>query len=157
MRRILLAIIALAVVSSSALAGTPPLTGDKVAAADVLHLFEQWTSAYERGDLDGSMSIFAPDVVFQFQGAKDQSYDDLRKGYIDDFAHRKPGTAWVPQIEEVHVEGPLAFVRSTWELRMKPASGEAEVKERNRSVDILSKASGSWHIIRSFNYPVLKS
>jgi len=129
------------------------MTGDAAGGTQVLHVFEQWTSAYEKGDMDGSMSIFAPSVVFAFQGSKDQNYEDLRKGYVQDFATRKPGTVWVPHIEEVYVEGSVAIVRSIWELKVKSGSAEPEVKARNRSVDILSKGSGSWHIIRSFNYP----
>lgn len=138
---------------SSGFAGTPQMLGDTASGTQVLHVFEQWTSAYEKGDLDGSMSIFAPNVVFAFQGSKDQDYEGLRKGYVQDFATRGPGTVWVPRIEEVYVEGTVAIVRSVWELKVKSGSAETEVKARNRSVDILSKGSGSWRIIRSFNYP----
>lgn len=138
---------------SPGFAATPPMLGDTASGTQVLHVFEQWTSAYEKGDLDGSMSIFAPSVVFVFQGSKDQGYEALRKGYVQDFATRQPGTVWIPRIEEVYVEGALAIVRSVWELQVKSGSAEAQVKARNRSVDILSKGSGSWHIIRSFNYP----
>ena len=138
---------------SSGFAGTPQMTGDAANGTQVLHVFEQWTSAYEKGDLNGSMSIFAPNLVFAFQGSKDQDYEALRKGYVQDFATRAPGTVWVPRIEEVYVEGTVAIVRSVWELKVKSGSGETQVKARNRSVDILSKGSGSWRIIRSFNYP----
>ena len=138
---------------SSGFAGTPQMLGDTASGTQVLHVFEQWTSAYEKGDLDGSMSIFAPNVVFAFQGSKDQDYEGLRKGYVQDFATRGPGTVWVPRIEEVYVEGTVAIVRSVWELKVKSGSAQTEVKARNRSVDILSKGSGSWRIIRSFNYP----
>ena len=152
MNRILL-LLAPILICSSSFAATPQMLGDTAAGAQVLHVFEQWTSAYEKGDLDGSMSIFAPNVVFAFQGSKDQDYEDLRKGYVQDFATRKPGTVWVPRMEEVYVEGTMAIVRSIWELKVKTGSAELEVKARNRSVDIFSKASGTWHIIRSFNYP----
>jgi uncharacterized protein (TIGR02246 family) len=138
---------------SSGFAGTPQMTGDTASGTQVLHVFEQWTSAYEKGDLDGSMSIFAPEVVFAFQGSKDQDYEALRKGYVQDFATRKAGTVWVPRIEEVYVEGTVAIVRSVWELKVKSGSADTEVKARNRSVDILGKGLGSWRIIRSFNYP----
>ena len=138
---------------SSGFAGTPQMTGDAANGTQVLHVFEQWTSAYEKGDLNGSVSIFAPNVVFAFQGSKDQDYEALRKGYVQDFATRAPGTVWVPRIEEVYVEGTIAIVRSVWELKVQSGSGETQVKARNRSVDILSKGSGSWRIIRSFNYP----
>jgi uncharacterized protein (TIGR02246 family) len=120
---------------------------------ELLSVFQSWTVAYDEGDLDGTMRIFAPQVLFAFQGGKDQTYDDLRQGYIQDFATRTPGTTWVPKIEEVYVEGSVGFVRSIWELKVKSETGETQTKARNRSVDILSKSSGTWRIIRSFNYP----
>jgi uncharacterized protein (TIGR02246 family) len=141
---------------SSAAFSATQITGNKAAGAQVLQVFEQWTHAYDKGDPDATMSIFAPDVVLIFQGTKDQHYEDLRTGYVQDFSARQPGTSWVPQIEEVHVEGTMAIVRSIWELRVKSGSGETLVKARNRSVDILSKSSGTWRIIRSFNYPEKK-
>ena len=119
----------------------------------MLSALQSWTAAYDKGDLDGTMRIFAPEVLFAFQGAKDQTYDDLRQGYVQDFATRTPGTTWVPHIEEVYVEGSVGFVRSIWELKVKSQTGETQTKARNRSVDILSKSSGTWRIIRSFNYP----
>jgi ketosteroid isomerase-like protein len=151
MRKFLLLLVSSFLFSTAAPAAQ--FTGDESAAKQVLQIFQQWTAAYEKGDLPGSMSIFDPGVIFAFQGGRDQNYEDLRKGYVDDFATRKPGTVWVPRIDEVHAEGTVAFVRSVWELKVKSASGEMVVMERNRSVDILSKSSGAWHIIRSFNYP----
>jgi hypothetical protein len=65
---------------------TPPLTPR----------FETRLRAYERGELGPVMAIFAPDVVFSFQGARDQMHDDLRAAYVADFATRKPGAAGVP-------------------------------------------------------------
>lgn len=129
------------------------LAADADARSELLSVFERWTAAYDKGELDETMRIFAPEVLFVFQGSKDQTYDDLRQGYVQDFATRKPGTTWVPHMEEVYVEGSVGFVRSIWELRVKTETGETRTKARNRSVDILSRGSGSWRIIRSFNYP----
>jgi len=123
------------------------------ARSELLSAFQSWIAAYDKGDLDGTMRIFAPEVLFALQGGKDQTYDDLRQGYVQDFATRRPGTTWVPHIEEVYVEGSVGFVRSIWELKVKSETGETQTKARNRSVDILSKRSGTWRIIRSFNYP----
>jgi uncharacterized protein (TIGR02246 family) len=129
------------------------VAADADARSELLSVFQSWTASYDKGDLDGTMRIFAPEVVFAFQGTKDQTYDDLRQGYVQDFATRTPGTTWVPHIEEVYAEGSVGFVRSIWELKVKSGTGETQTKARNRSVDILSKSSGTWRIIRSFNYP----
>lgn len=129
------------------------VAADADARSQMLSVFQNWTAAYDKGDLEGTMRIFAPDVLFAFQGGKDQTYDDLKQGYVQDFATRTPGTTWVPHIEEVYVDGSVGFVRSIWELKVKSGTAETQTKARNRSVDILSKSSGSWRIIRSLNYP----
>jgi ketosteroid isomerase-like protein len=139
---------------SAASAADARLGGDVNAAGAVWSTFERWLRAYDQADLDRTMAIFDPGVVFIFQGSPDQSYADLRKGYEDDFRLRAKGTRWVPLVDEVYAEGNLAFVRATWELRVA-AGGDAarEVKARNRSLDILQLSGGAWHIIRSFNFP----
>ena len=40
-----------------------------------------WVTAYDARDLSGTMAIFDPGVVFQFQGASDQDYAELERGY----------------------------------------------------------------------------
>jgi molybdate transport system substrate-binding protein len=122
--------------------------GDTAAGKAVWSAFERWLLAYHKADIDGTMAIFDPGVVLIFQGGPDQSYADLRKGYEQDFRNRPPGTAWVPKVEEVYADGNLAFVRSTWNLYVA-----GELKEHNRSVDILRLSQGQWRIIRSFNFP----
>lgn len=117
-------------------------------------VFEKWVAAYASHDLTGTMSIFADDVNFSFQGSPDAKKSDLEKGYREEFA--KPAKAkWVPKFEESYCSGNLGFVRSTWRLEITGAEGKAEIKAENRSVDILRRSDdGSWKIFRSLNYPV---
>jgi len=139
--------------ASLAAAGEPAFHGDAGDAHKVWNTFEAWLGAYEKGDLKSTMAIFDREVIFAFQGAKDQGYAELERGYQTDFASRAPGTVWVPVIDEVYADGSLAFVRSIWELRVKSANGGVEVKERNRSIDVLRRSAEGWKIIRSLNYP----
>lgn len=152
MSRILL-ILAASLLFAATPANAVQFTGDADSGAQVLKVFRGWTSAYAKGDLDGTMSIFDPGVIFIFQGSRDQGYADLRKGYVQDFATRRPGTTWVANLEEIHAEGNMAIVRSGWQLRVKSGAAGSVIRVHNRSVDILSKASGNWRIIRSFNFP----
>ena len=48
--------------------------------------FEKRVAAYANRDLAGTMSIFADDVNFSFQGAPDAKKADLEKSYRDEFA-----------------------------------------------------------------------
>jgi len=153
--RLLSASLAATLLVAQARADDVPLNGDKAAAAEVLRTFQAWTRAYAAGDMAGVMAIFDPDVLFEFQGGKDERLDDLRRDYETDFKTRAPGTTWQPRLEEVRAQGELAFVRSTWELHVAgQGEGAADtVKHRNRSVDILGRQDGRWRILRSFNYP----
>jgi ketosteroid isomerase-like protein len=144
--------LAVLIIATSAAIAAPPLHGDAEAAGQVSSTFERWLTAYEQGDLESTMRIFDPEVVFAFQGGPDQTYAELRKGYVADFAARAPGTVWVPQIEEIYADSKLAFVRSRWELKVT-TGGNTVVKERNRSIDVFRRSADGWKIIRSLNYP----
>lgn len=118
--------------------------------------FEKWIAAYANRDLAGTMSIFADDVNFSFQGAPDAKKVDLEKSYRDEFAHPEQSRRWIPKFEEFQCSGNLGFVRSTWRLEVTSADRKIEIKAENRSVDILRLSEdGSWKIFRSLNYPVV--
>ena len=150
------ALLALAVsLHVSAATSSVPLAGNAEQAKEIWSVFEHWLAAYSAGDMKGVMAIFDPAVEFSFQGSPDQRYKDLEASYADDFRTRAPGTDWAPKVEEVYADGNLGFVRSVWELRVKNAQGMAEVKLRNKSLDVFRRQpSGAWVIIRSINYPL---
>jgi uncharacterized protein (TIGR02246 family) len=134
--------------------GAIRFTGDEAKAKAVWKAFEDWLAAYSKADLASVMAIFDRDVRFSYQGVKDQGYADLERSYTTDFRTRKPGSVWVPDVEEVFADGRVAFVRAVWELRSAGAGGGKEVKGRNRSMDLLrSGQDGKWRIFRSMNYP----
>ena len=157
-RHFLLAWVAAAALgSASAPAGASdvPMNGDPVASAEVWRTFEDWLQAYAAGDMQHVMTIFDREVVFEFQGSKDESFDDLRRDYEVDFETRARGTTWQPRVEEVRAQGDMAFVRSVWELHVA-ARGEGApetIAQRNRSLDVFCRRDGRWRIIRSINYP----
>jgi hypothetical protein len=70
--------------------------------------FEKWVAAYANRDLAGTMSIFADDLNFSFQGAPDAKKVDLEKSYRDEFAHPEQSRRWIPKFEEFQCSGILA-------------------------------------------------
>ena len=130
----------------------------RAAAADdcgaLRSAFENWVEAYAKHDLAGTMSIFADDLNFSFQGSPDAKKMDLEKSYRAEFAQSSQAR-WVPKFEEFYCSANLGFVRSTCRLEIKSAEGRTEVKSENRSIDILRRSDdGTWKIFRSLNYPV---
>lgn len=155
MKRILaIALMSLLCSFGTALAGQVKFAGDETKASQVWGTFEAWLSSYSKADLAGVMSIFDKQIEFSFQGVKDQSYGDMEKSYVQDFATRKPGTTWVPTVEEVYADSHMAIVRAVWELRVQKPDGKTAIGARNRSMDVLRLSKdGKWHIFRSINYP----
>src|SRR5207245_6168152 len=99
--------------------------------------FEKWVAAYANRDLAGTMSIFADDVNFSFQGARDAKKADLEKSYREEFAHPEQSRKWVPKFEEFECSGKLDFVRSTWRPEATRADAQVELRAEHRSVVIL--------------------
>jgi uncharacterized protein (TIGR02246 family) len=119
--------------------------------------FIQWAAAYKARNLSGTMSIFADDVIFSFQGSPDQGRAELEAGYRRSFSHTDSSQEWVPHFEEFACAGDLGFVRSTWELVAADKQGASQQLARNRGVDIFRRGSdGRWRIIRSLNYPAAR-
>jgi uncharacterized protein (TIGR02246 family) len=152
LRRVL-AMLGLAAWVQLSFAAPPNLSGDTASAGEVWSTFQTWLHAYDVGDMAQIMDIFDRGVVFTFQGSADQSYDDLRRSYEVDLKTRAPGTTWIPAVEEIYVDGRLAFVRATWELHVSGTAAGDQVRARNRSLDVFRKAEGRWRIIRSINFP----
>ena len=87
------------------------ITASQLRAAECEALrsaFEKWVAAYANRDLAGTMSIFADDVNFSFQGAADAKKADLEKSYRDEFAHPEQSRKWIPKFEEFQCSGNLA-------------------------------------------------
>jgi ketosteroid isomerase-like protein len=127
----------------------PPAT-----EANLRATFDAWVGAYEKRDLQGAMAIFDRDVIFQFQGAPDQTYADLEAGYRADFAHADASRRWRPRFESVMVSGDLADMFSTWRLEITQ-DGETRVAQTNRGVDVFKRGLDCrWRIVRSLNYPL---
>ncbi len=116
--------------------------------------YTDWVARYDAHDLDGTMAIFDPAVVFQFQGSLDQDWAALKAGYVADFA-QKSANRWVPRITHIEVSGDLAAMTSEWKYVATGPDGRDVVKITNTGVDILTRnAACEWHIVRSLNYTV---
>lgn len=157
-RRCAILLIALLIFGNTASAASPDvsLAGDKKSAAAIWATFDRWLHSYSSRDLKGTMEIFDQEVVFAFQGVKDQTYTDLETSYRSDFA-AQAGGEWVPEVQEIYADHNTGFARSVWEYRTKAADGTLKVLARNRSIDVFRMGKdGKWRIFRSLNYPEKK-
>jgi len=94
---------------------------------------------------------------FEFQGAPDASWSDLKRSYAQEFA-RPGGVGWVPRWDEIRVSGEIAAALSLWQGFVTKADGTKELRATNRSVDVLRRGVDCrWRIFRSLTYPVKPS
>jgi len=120
---------------------------------DLKAVYTHWLAAYHAKDLDGTMAIFSPDVVFQFQGAPDANWSDLKSSYKSEFASKEEGI-WSPEFRSIEVSGDLAAAFSEWQFVVSE-NGRDQVKAHNNSIDLFRRdAACHWHITRSLNYPL---
>ena len=107
--------------------------------------FSDWLAAYAARDLKGTLSIFADDVIFSFQGSPDQDRSALERGFVQAFAQATAGEQWMPDAEEIECSGDLAFVRSVWILQRSDSTGRGlEISQKNRSIDVLKRSADGY-------------
>lgn len=115
--------------------------------------YSHWLTAYRAKDISGTMAIFDPGIRFQFQGAPDQGFQDLKSGYLNEFSSRSTVT-WEPVWDQILVSGKMAAAFATWRGLLAQESAERRVIAENRSTDIFVRGSDCrWRIVRSLNYP----
>ncbi len=144
LRRLVLCAALLCPASGAFAQGCPAADPGELRAA-----YERWQAAYKAHDLAATMAIFAPSILFQFQGAPDTDWAGLKAGYKREFASHS-AAAWSGQVSYIEASGDLADVFSEWTL---VEGGVA--KAHNNSVDVFRRdAACRWHIVRSLNYPL---
>jgi uncharacterized protein (TIGR02246 family) len=123
--------------------------------AEVQQAFTTWTEAYSAKNLEGVMAIFDRNVVFEFQGAPNASYDELEAAFRADFERLDPGNSqWVAEPDSIMLSGEMANVISTWRQQVTTETG-IQTRQTNRAIDVLTRGGDCrWRIARSLNYPL---
>jgi ketosteroid isomerase-like protein len=127
-------------------------SAEPMALKDAGAAFNQWIAGYNAHDPERIMSIFDKSLIYSTQGEGDQTYAELKKGYVDFFAIKSPPTRWKVIPKEIHAQAGLAVVVSIWEQTQKAGSGPDELVARLRSIDVFKLTKAGWKIVRTINY-----
>jgi len=117
---------------------------------------EAWPRAWNARDLPAVCDLFAPDVVLVFPDSADRDHATMCEGFGAVFARTDRTIRYdAPQIEEVVVDGDLAFVRLVWTARVAGTGVDGERVEREQGLDVFARQpDGRWRIRVSHAFPL---
>jgi uncharacterized protein (TIGR02246 family) len=118
--------------------GTPPKTPAEV--------IEQFSACLNSGDLDGALSLYLPDAVFQ--AGPDQSPVSGREAIGEALAgFLALGPRMTGAIQKVHEVGDTALVINRWQLSGTQPDG-SQLEMAGTSADVMRRREdGSWAIL----------
>ena len=119
--------------------------------AAIRELIAEWHRATAAGDLDRVLELMAEDVVFLTPGGPAIRG---RAAFADGFreALRRFRIASRAEVQEVHVEGRIAYAWTDLSVAMIPREEGDTMRRRGPALTILRKDDdGRWRVIRDAN------
>ena len=130
----------------------PAVSADDAARAIEQRLMD-WTEAFNEGRIEEACDLFAPELIANYQGVPERSYqsqcDDLKAAFAKEYLEFR----YRLELEEIILSGDLAVVRLIWHLTVTDkATGETEVSA-DRGLDVFKlQPDGKWRIIRYIGF-----
>ena len=128
---------------------------DSAAAAQnqIRVALEKWKLDFNAGDGSQVCALFAPDLISDFRGQPEDTYNSLCANLQMALSDPNKGYHYDLEIKEILVSGDLAVVRLVWTLKLRSKSGGTEQVTREPGMDIFRRqADGSWKISRYMAY-----
>ena len=133
-----------------------PISSSGRAAGDeeaIRQRLVRWTEAFNDGRWDELCDLFAPDLIADYQGQPQKSYDSVCSGLLAlEAAPRR--YHYDLDIHEITVSGDLATVRLTWTLTVTGYGIAGEERVVDIGLDVFRKEpDGIWRISRYVAFP----
>jgi uncharacterized protein (TIGR02246 family) len=147
--------IAAGILSMLLLATYAPAADDDSAAVQnqIRVALEKWKLDFNAGDASQVCALFAPDLISNFRGQPEDSYNSLCANMQAALTDPAKTYHYDLEIKEILVSGDLAVVRLVWTLKVHPKDAAAEQTTREPGMDIFRRqADGSWKISRYMAY-----
>lgn len=142
----------LALLMSASYATAAKADSTTAASNEIRAELEKWTRDFNSGDASGVCSLFAPDLISNFRGEPEDTYNSLCANLQMALADPAKRYHYDLEIREIIVSGDLAVVRLVWTLKVRPKNGSDETK-REPGLDIFRRQpDGSWKISRYMAY-----
>lgn len=124
----------------------PAAAGEQEDIAAIKHAAEQWITLYTAGDLDGLMSLYAPDAIVALHGKPAlRGVQQIRDFFAPSLGRNRVN--FEIDIEEVQIHGDAAHLLSRYYLTATPLSGGETYRDAGRSLLIYKRdANNEWKL-----------
>ncbi len=131
--------------------GATARAGDDPAVA-IRSALQQWRADFNARRAAHICDLFAPSLIYDFQGLPEQNYPLLCARLHRALADPTRSFQYGLRIKEVLVSGSLAVVRLTWISTVTPPGGTGTTTDEP-GLDVFQRqADGAWQIIRYIAY-----
>ncbi len=128
-----------------------PRAGDDAAAIE--QRLRQWAEDFNAGRVEAVCDLFAPDLIANYRGQPEKSFDALCSGLRQSLATDQRDYRYALELNEVMVSGDMAVVRLIWHLTVTDKKTGAAETSSDRGIDVFSlQPDGQWRIVRFIAY-----
>lgn len=141
------------------LASLAVLSPDAPRAEDAAQAIEQrlrdWTADFNAGRVDTLCDRFTPDLIANYRGQPEKSFDSLCAALQSDLAGGPRDFRYDLELQEIMVSGDMAAVRLIWHLTVTNKETGETFKSADRGIDIFGlQPDGKWRIARYIAYEI---
>jgi steroid delta-isomerase len=116
---------------------------------------EKWTNDFNAGNAQSVCSLFARDLISNYQGQPEGNYDSLCARLKRSVSDRANAYHYDLKINEILVSGSLAAVRLVWTLTIRRRNESSVSMIVEPGLDVFRReADGTWKIARYMSYPL---
>jgi uncharacterized protein (TIGR02246 family) len=118
---------------------------------EIRRLVSTWMSASKAGDVTTILSLMTDDVVFLVPGKAPMRKADFEAGAKAQAAHAAPKFDGSSEIQEVQVNGDMAFAWAKLKVVGTPPDGSAPSTRTGHTLTVFKKVNGKWLLARDAN------
>ena len=120
--------------------------------AELEKVIKDWTTGFNKKDLNASCALFSKSVVADYRGYKERDYKAICSEFKKIFANKNMRYEYRYKIHNIHRYGNLAAIRITWYLHVFKDGKEVSAVQ-DEGMDILEKDDNDqWKIINYIAY-----
>ena len=124
-------------------------------SSSISNILNEWIDAFNKRDLQKSLSIYSEDFIGYYPAQPDQSYKTIKEQYQHLLTNNNLSIKLAVKIEEIEMSGNLAFVRMILTATIKPAFATEATTAHDKGIQIWQKnQDGEWKLIRASTFPV---